>query len=109
MPPQLKPDHVSPTDEEDAAIEAAIASDPDHQGWENAGPPRPAIEVVPDLVEASKRLRGMRGKQRLPTKVHVNLRLDADVVEHFQATGKGWQVRINGALRKAMLEGQPTD
>ena len=27
--PKLKPDHISPTDEEDAAIMAAIAADPD--------------------------------------------------------------------------------
>ena len=31
----------------------------------------------------------------------VNLRLDADVVAHFRATGPGWQTRINAALRKA--------
>jgi len=30
----------------------------------------------------------------------VNLRLDADVVAHFRATGPGWQTRINVALRK---------
>ena len=27
--PKLKPGHISPTDEEDAAIKAAVASDPD--------------------------------------------------------------------------------
>ena len=27
--PRLKPDHISPTDDEDAAITAAIAADPD--------------------------------------------------------------------------------
>jgi uncharacterized protein (DUF4415 family) len=31
----------------------------------------------------------------------VNLRLDADVLAHFRATGAGWQSRINAALRKA--------
>ena len=31
----------------------------------------------------------------------VSLRLDADVLEHFQAAGPGWQERINAALRKA--------
>jgi len=30
----------------------------------------------------------------------VNLRLDADVLAHFRATGPGWQSRINAALRK---------
>lgn len=31
----------------------------------------------------------------------VTLRIDQDVLEHFQADGPGWQDRINAALRKA--------
>ena len=31
----------------------------------------------------------------------VSLRIDQDVLEHFQADGPGWQDRINQALRKA--------
>jgi uncharacterized protein (DUF4415 family) len=31
----------------------------------------------------------------------VSLRLDRDVLDHFQADGSGWQDRINAALRKA--------
>jgi uncharacterized protein (DUF4415 family) len=31
----------------------------------------------------------------------VSLRLDRDVLEHFQEEGPGWQERINAALRKA--------
>ncbi len=31
----------------------------------------------------------------------VSLRIDRDVLEHFQETGPGWQDRINDALRKA--------
>jgi uncharacterized protein (DUF4415 family) len=30
----------------------------------------------------------------------VSLRLDRDVLEHFQEAGPGWQERINAALRK---------
>ena len=30
----------------------------------------------------------------------VSLRIDKDVLEHFQETGPGWQDRINAALRK---------
>ncbi|MEO6780570.1 MAG: BrnA antitoxin family protein, partial [Bradyrhizobium sp.] len=32
----------------------------------------------------------------------VSLRIDQDVLEHFQADGPGWQDRINDALRKAV-------
>ncbi|MGJ5093601.1 BrnA antitoxin family protein [Bradyrhizobium oligotrophicum] len=31
----------------------------------------------------------------------VTLRIDQDVLEHFQSQGPGWQDRINAALRKA--------
>ncbi|MGA0564495.1 BrnA antitoxin family protein [Ancylobacter sp. VNQ12] len=34
-------------------------------------------------------------------KEQVSLRLDRDVLEHFQEEGPGWQERINAALRKA--------
>lgn len=34
-------------------------------------------------------------------KEQVTLRIDQDVLEHFQAGGPGWQDRMNDALRKA--------
>ena len=97
--PKLKPDHISPTPAEDAAIEAAVASDP--QGWENAGPWRPASEVAPSLVADYRR---RRGKQKTPTKVKFTIRLDPDIIEHYRVTGKGWHQRVNDALRKATFE-----
>ena len=32
----------------------------------------------------------------------VSIRLDQDILEHFQADGPGWQDRINAALRAAI-------
>jgi uncharacterized protein (DUF4415 family) len=41
-------------------------------------------------------------KTTLPgVKELVSLRIDQDVLEHFQHGGPGWQERINDALRKA--------
>jgi len=41
-------------------------------------------------------------KPSLPNaKELVSLRIDRDVLEHFQGEGPGWQDRINAALRKA--------
>jgi uncharacterized protein (DUF4415 family) len=41
-------------------------------------------------------------KPALPSvKEMVSLRIDQDVLEHFQESGPGWQDRINEALRKA--------
>lgn len=33
-------------------------------------------------------------------KVSTTIRLSPDVVEHFKAGGRGWQTRINDALRE---------
>lgn len=66
---------------------------------------RPASEVLPHLVREYKRSRGERGPQREPVKERVTIRLDADVVKHFRATGKGWQTRLNEAL-KAQIKKQ---
>jgi uncharacterized protein (DUF4415 family) len=41
-------------------------------------------------------------KPALPgVKELVSLRIDQDVLEHFQESGPGWQDRINEALRRA--------
>lgn len=42
-----------------------------------------------------------RGTQAAPTKTPISLRVDADVLERYRATGPGWQGRMNDALRKA--------
>ena len=98
--PQLKPDHIDPSEEEEAEIQQQIAADPeDSANWEHRTPARPAIEVDPELVEWSRRT---RGGQKAPTKVPVYIRLDADIVEHFRDGGKGWQTRLNDTLREAV-------
>ena len=53
-----------------------------------------------DLYEGSKLIK--RGRPPSPRpKEALSLRLDPDVVDHFRRTGRGWQSRINAALRKA--------
>ncbi|MFZ1916482.1 MAG: BrnA antitoxin family protein [Terriglobales bacterium] len=39
-----------------------------------------------------------------PLKKPVTLRLDADILAYFQRGGRGYQTRINRALRKVMME-----
>ena len=59
---------------------------------------RPASEVVPEVVEAFKRSRGRPPKEN--PKVSTTLRLDPEVLDYFREEGKGWQTRINEALRE---------
>jgi uncharacterized protein (DUF4415 family) len=45
-----------------------------------------------------------RGRPRIPSpKVSTTIRLDADVIEKFRATGPGWQSRINAVLKAAKV------
>lgn len=88
------------TDEEDAEIKAAALRDPDNpplteKFWARA---RPATEAMPEFIE---RWRKWRGQQKAPVKRLVSLRIDPDIIDHFRATGPGWQRRINDTLRKA--------
>ena len=94
MPP-LKPDHISPTDEEDAAINAGIAADLDTF--------EPTDEQFAMMRPYAELARPGRGRPKLPNaKQAIKLRLDPDVIEGFRAGGAGWQSRINEALRVAL-------
>jgi len=35
----------------------------------------------------------------------LNMRVDADVMAHLRASGKGWQTRVNKVLREAVESG----
>ncbi|MCB8839170.1 BrnA antitoxin family protein [Aurantimonas sp. VKM B-3413] len=63
--------------------------------------PRAAAEAVfkkpaPKAPEPAPRAAAVPGAKEM-----VSLRLDRDVLEHFQADGPGWQERVNAALRSA--------
>ena len=65
---------------------SAKAVDPDNPPWSEK-------MLGPLMVH-----RG-RGPQKAPTKVLTTIRLDADVIAFFRAQGRGYQTRINEALR----------
>ena len=70
-------------------------------------------DEIPELTEedfargvrhrGGKRLpQGPRGRPKSKNAKHaISLRLDPEVLAHFRRTGRGWQSRINAALRKA--------
>lgn len=106
--PKLKPNTQYPTASEDAEIRDGIAADPDNPEFVFS-----RSEVVQNAVDffgpekyaqvlAMKRPRGR--PKAAETKVFTALRLDADLLAAFKATGKGWQTRINAALRVFLHE-----
>jgi uncharacterized protein (DUF4415 family) len=87
--PKLKVGHISPTPEEDAIITATAMSDPDampftDEEWEAA---RPTMRIG-------------RPPSAHALKVPTTIRFDADVLAAVKATGKGWQTRVNDAMRE---------
>ena len=61
------------------------------------------IDQIPELADLAAFLK-KGGRPRLPEryrKRRVTIMLDPDVIEHFKAEGRGWQTRVNAALRKA--------
>lgn len=84
-----------PTAEEDAIITAAAMSDPD------------ALPLT-DAEWATIKPTLRRGRPvAVHPKIHTGLRLDADVLLAFKTGGRGWQTRINDAL-KEWLKTHPT-
>ena len=56
--------------------------------------------LTPEELKLFKRV----GTIYKPTKRHVTLRLDSDILAIFKAEGKGYQTRINEALREYISE-----
>ncbi|NKN38444.1 BrnA antitoxin family protein [Agrobacterium sp. a22-2] len=69
----------------DADIERAMRDDPDWQDFMDIDWSK-AVLVIPQKKKA------------------ISIRLDEDIVDFFQATGKGYQTRINAVLRHFMTE-----
>ena len=65
------------------------------EDWRNM---RPAEELPAEILALFPKTK-LRGPQKAPTKVPVSLRLSREVVDHYKATGDGWQTRIDDALK----------
>lgn len=76
------------TDEEETAINAGIATDPD------------TYEPTDEEFKQFRRVGRPRAKE---TKERITIRLSPEVVAFFRATGKGWQTRMDEALREYVV------
>jgi uncharacterized protein (DUF4415 family) len=94
-------------------IEKRRATGSDLKKVDERVPRKDDYDEIPELTDADF-ARGVwhRGGKPLPhsprgrpksksPKRPVSIRLDPDVLAHFRRTGRGWQGRINSALRKA--------
>ena len=74
---------------------------------------RPGNEVLPPKLwkalcelSASRRV-GQRGPQKKLKKIPVTLRYSAEVIDYFKATGRGWQTRMDEALKDWIKKHKP--
>ncbi len=72
-----------------------------------------ALESLPDSdidlsdsPEVTLWSEAVRGKYYRPVKQLLSVRLDADLIDWFKASGSGYQTRINAALREFVLRHQ---
>lgn len=67
--------------------------------------PEAAVDTsdIPELPPGAWK-KAVRGKWYRPVKQAVSIRLDADVLAWLRAKGDGYQTKVNGLLRKQMLE-----
>lgn len=72
-------------------------------------PRRPVnpMEAAEALFKPAKKVAAPAVERRAPpgAKEMVSLKLDSDILEHFQKDGPGWQDRINSELR-AIVDAQ---
>jgi len=81
---------IVPTTKEEAAINAAIAQDPD--------------TYVLDATEFQQLRRAGRPRAAVRRPM-LGMRTDPDVLEKLRASGPGWQTRVNAVLREAVEKG----
>ena len=92
-------------------IAPAEMVDDDNPEWtaEDFSKARPASEVLPGIFPkavADAMLKRGRPRKEV-TKAPVNIRLSPDVVDAFRATGRGWQTRVDEALKDWLKSHKP--
>ncbi len=62
--------------------------------------------VEDDLLLLAEEERGAEARWNRPRKRRISLRVDTEVVDWFKSKGPGYQTRMNGILRRVMVEGK---
>jgi uncharacterized protein (DUF4415 family) len=79
--------------------------DDDNPEWtENDFKRAVPFSALPESLQSTLLGAKGRGKQQSPTKISTTVRFDSDVLEAFRSSGRGWQTRMNEALKEWLKE-----
>lgn len=82
--------------------------DDDNPEWTAADFKRAVpLSALPESLHATLASRS-RGPQKAPLKERISIRLSAEVVNTFRASGSGWQTRLDAALKDWLKTHTPT-
>lgn len=85
----------------EADVDAPIAHDPETDLYDPND--AAAVDAVWRTAQITRRPGRPRAAVERPT---LNMRVDADVLEHLRSLGRGWQTRVNALLREAVEKGR---
>ena len=87
-----------------AYVRAAIASGQPPVYDPEVDPYHPNDDAaVKAFWSTAKRVGRPRVTEKRPS---LNMRIDADILEHLRGLGKGWQTRLNALLREDIASGK---
>ena len=99
-----KPNEQTSSDWERVKREAAQGAPVQFSPGDEPYDPNDAAQVAAYWKGAT--IKRGRGRPTVATKrPTLNMRVDAEVLDAFKATGPGWQTRINALLTKAVKRG----
>lgn len=83
----------------EAAAEAPVAHDPENDLYD------PNDEAAARAYWGAAKVTRPGRPRAAVKRPTLNMRIDADVMEHLRQSGKGWQTRANKVLREAVEKG----
>jgi uncharacterized protein (DUF4415 family) len=83
-----------PLTDKEGEVRELTSVDIGSMGTANKVLPSELLKVLP------KSKVGQRGRQKAPTKISITLRYSPEVVLYFRETGRGWQIRMDEALKE---------
>ena len=99
MPTKTKPDATLPTFSPEQ-IAAALAAAPEAVAADGVDWSQAMVTEGGGVEATLTRLRRLRGPNKRPPKEQVAIRFSPEVLAYFRAQGRGWQTRMDEALKE---------